>query len=78
VKPLSRAPKPMPLKVLYTASELAVCIGVSRHIVDELVRGQGMVVYRVGRVTLVPLSEIRDKLEPVWDAICAAEQQRRK
>ena len=73
---LPRAMKALPMKVLYTAAELAVSIGISRHMVDELVRGQGMLVYRVGRITLVPLSEIKDKLEPVWEAICAAERQR--
>jgi hypothetical protein len=78
VKPLPRAMKPLPLKVLYTAAELSASIGVSRHMVDVLLRRQGIVVYRIGRVTLIPLSEIRDKLEPVWDAICAAEDRRQK
>ena len=78
MKPLPRAMKPLPLKVLYTAAELASSIGISRHLVDALVRGQGMVVYRVGRITLVPLSEIKDKLVPVWEAICAADERRRE
>jgi hypothetical protein len=77
VKPLPRAVRPLPLKVLYPATELAESIGISRHVLFELLRMQGVVVYRLGRVTLVPLSEIKDKLEPVWDAICLAELQRR-
>jgi hypothetical protein len=69
--------KPLPLKVLYTVNELARSIGITKHTMLELVRMQGILSYRLERVTLVPLSEIRDKLEPVWDAICAAEQNRR-
>jgi hypothetical protein len=45
----------MPLKVLYTAAELASSIGISRHMVDELVRAQGMFVYRIGRYNLAHL-----------------------
>ena len=77
MKPLSRVMKPLPLKVLYTANELARSIGISKHMMFELVRMQGIVTYRLERVTLIPLSELKDKLEPVWDAICAAEQNRR-
>ncbi len=46
----------------------------SRHVLLKLVRLQGILVYRVGAVTLIPLTEIKDKLEPVWDAICLAEK----
>ncbi len=69
--------KPLPLKVLYTANELARSIGISKHMMFELVRMRGIFFYRLERATLIPLSEIRDKLEPVWEAICAAERNRR-
>ena len=76
VKPLPRALKPLPLKALYTPLELAESIGISRHVLLRLVRMQGVVVYRVGRKTLIPISEIRDKLEPLWDAISTVEHGR--
>jgi len=78
MKPLPRVPKALPLKVLYTTSELARSIGVSRHVLFKLVRMQGIFVYRVGAQTLVPLGEIKDKLVPVWEAICLAEQNRKR
>lgn len=77
MKPLARVPRPMALKVLYTASELATSVGVSKHVLFKLVRLQGILVYRVGAVTLIPLTEIKEKLEPVWDAICLAEKNRK-
>jgi hypothetical protein len=68
--------RPLALKVLYPTTELAESIGITRHMLFELLRTQGIVVYQFDRVTLVPLSEIKDKLEPVWDAICLAEKAR--
>jgi tryptophanyl-tRNA synthetase len=49
---------------------------------DELelnrrLRARGIVVCRRDLTTPIPFSEIRDKLEPVWEAIRAAEQIRR-
>ncbi len=70
--------KPLPLKALYTTTELARSIGISRHVLRKLVRLQSIFVYQVGAVTLVPLTEIKAKLEPVWEAICLAEQNRKK
>jgi hypothetical protein len=77
VKLMGRATKPLPMKVLYTATELSASLGISRHMLFELVRVRGMVTYRLERNTLIPLSEIKDKLEPVWDAILLTEQNRR-
>jgi hypothetical protein len=68
--------RPLPLKVLYTTTELAHSLGISKHTLLELARMRDIVVYRLERTTLVPLSELRDKLEPVWEAIRAAEQAR--
>ncbi len=71
-----RTVKPLPIRALYPAHELAEALGVSKHVFFELLRMQGIVVYPLSRVTLVPLSEIKDKLEPVWDAIGVAEDRR--
>ncbi len=76
MNPVTRRVKPLPMKVLYTVTELADSLGVSRHMVRRLVRSEGIVVYQVGRTTLVPLSEIQEKLEPVWHAILAVENAR--
>jgi excisionase family DNA binding protein len=77
VKPLARAVKPLRMKVLYSVHELAQSIGISRHLVMKLVRSQSIVVYRLGRTTLIPLTEIKEKLEPVWEAICLSERDRK-
>jgi hypothetical protein len=64
--------------VLYSAAELSETLGISRHVFDRLVRIRGIMVYRVGAVTLIPLSELKDKLEPVWEGICLAEKNRKR
>jgi excisionase family DNA binding protein len=69
--------KPLSLKVLYTTAELARSIGITKHVLFRLVRSQGILAYRVGAVTLIPLTEIKEKLEPVWEAICLAERNRK-
>ncbi len=69
--------RPLQLKALYTVVELARSIAISKHVFYRLVRMQGIFVYRVGAMTLIPLTEIKEKLVPVWDAICLAEQNRK-
>jgi hypothetical protein len=77
VKGLPRAGKPLPMKVLYSTMELARAIGITRHMFLELARKQDIVTYRLDRATLIPLSEIKEKLEPVWEAILLHERNRR-
>jgi hypothetical protein len=69
--------KPLELKPLYTAVELAQSIGISRRRFIRLLAKQDVFVYRVGWDVLVPLSEVRDKLPPLWDSLLASNEKRR-
>jgi hypothetical protein len=72
----ARVVKPLPLRALYSAAALARCVGISRPRMLRLLRAQRAVVYKVGRGTFVPLTEIQEKLQPLWESIRAAEQVR--
>jgi hypothetical protein len=65
--------EPLPLKALYTLSELEQAIGISRKRVLRLLRTCGVVLLAEGRSVYVPLPEIRRKVEPLWEAICEAQ-----
>ena len=68
--------KPLELKPVYTALELAHSLGISRRRFIRLLEMQDVFVYRVGRTVLVPVSEIRDKLQPLWASLLANDQKR--
>ena len=70
--------KPLELKPMYTAVELAQSIGISRRRFLRLLETHEVLVYRVGWDTLVPLSEVRDKLQPLWASLLAADQRRQE
>ena len=61
---------------LYTAAALARHLGVRRERMLQLLAVRGVIVFGVGKGTLVPLSEIRDKLPPLWESILLAERVR--
>ena len=68
--------KPLELKPLYTAVELAQSIGISRRRFMRLLVRQEVYFYRVGWDVFVPLSEIRDKLQPLWRSLLASNEKR--
>jgi hypothetical protein len=70
--------KPLELKPVYTAVELAQSIGISRRRFIRLLERHEVLVYRVGWDILVPLSEVRDKLQPFWASLLAADQKRQE
>jgi hypothetical protein len=76
MKPLRGPREPLELKPLYTALELARSLGVSRYRLVRLLEVRDVFVYRVGRDILVPLSEIRDKLQPLWDSLLENDEKR--
>ena len=70
--------KPLDLKPVYTAVELAQSIGISRRRFIRLLERQEVFVYRVGWDVLVPLSEVRDKLQPLWASLLVIDQRRQE
>ncbi len=76
MKPPPRVMKALPLRAMYTAAALAKSIGISRPRMLRLLRMQGVFTYTIGRSTFVPLTEIQEKLEPVWSSIRATERSR--
>jgi hypothetical protein len=70
--------KPLELKPSYTAVELAQSIGISRRRFIRLLEMQEVLVYCVGWDVLVPLSEVRDRLQPLWASLLAADQTRQE
>ena len=63
-------------KPVYSVLELARALGVSRYRLERLLRAKDVFVYRVGRTAIVPLSEIRDKLEPLWASLLETAHER--
>jgi hypothetical protein len=56
----------LPLKPLYTVSELSAATGLSRARVLRMLRACHVEPLRNGRSIYVPLTEIRHKMEPLW------------
>jgi hypothetical protein len=65
------------LKALYPVSELARAIGVSHRRLQKLLQIEEVRVYRVGRFLFVPLTELEEKVPPLWESIKAGEAMRR-
>jgi hypothetical protein len=65
------SPPRIPLRPLYTISELARATGVSRACLRDMLQERGVELFVAGRRRWVPLSEIVAKLKPVWDSVQA-------
>ena len=63
----------LPLRAAYYLSDLARAASMSRWRMRRLLEGSGVEVMRVGRMTLIPLSELEAKVWPIWEGIKAAE-----
>jgi hypothetical protein len=70
--------KPLGLKPLYTTTELARSIGISQYRVERLLKMHRVFVYQIGRSLFVPLSEIQEKLQPLWASLLTDERNRQK
>ena len=77
LKPLPESLASLPLQALYPAGRLARALGISHRRFQRLLRVQGVHVLRCGRLMYVPLSELEDKIRPLWESIKAAEMLRR-
>ena len=69
---------PMPLKALYTISELASASGLCRKRLLRLFDRIGLQTMRSGSLVLVPLSELEEKAWPFWESIQTAEAMRHR
>ena len=65
------------VRALYSVTELARAARVSTAKLRRVLRANHVVLLRSGRALFVPLSEIKDKIAPLWDGIVAAERLRR-
>ena len=78
MSPVVKPRKSLGLKPLYTTAELARSIGISQYRVERLLRMHRVFVYQIGRSLFVPLSEIQEKLQPLWASLLTDDRNRKK
>lgn len=66
---MPRKESPLQLRAVYTTPELARIANVSADRMRRLLRASGVELLRVGRILLVPLSEIARKVPSLWESI---------
>jgi hypothetical protein len=64
------------LRCFYTVGELARAARVDRRTVLRMLHVRGVEVLALGNRTYVPLSEIVEKLKPLWDSVQASQERR--
>jgi hypothetical protein len=65
-------PGRIPLRPLYTISELARATRIERRQLRRMLAERGVELFYIGARPYVPLSELIAKLKPWWDSIGAA------
>jgi hypothetical protein len=63
----------LPIQALYSVNQLALAVGVTHRRLQRLLKVEGVRVLRVGRFLLVPLTELEEKVRPLWESVKAAE-----
>jgi AraC-like DNA-binding protein len=66
------SPPRLPLRALYTISELARATGMSRRYLRRALEERGVTLFVVAGRPWVPLSEIKAKLGTLWDSTMAS------
>jgi hypothetical protein len=66
----------LPLRALYTVGELTKATAIPRRLLIRLFEDADVRFLRVGRLMYVPLSELEEKVQPIWEGIKAAEMLR--
>jgi hypothetical protein len=61
----------------YSVAELARAGNVPAYRLLRILRRNGVAFLCVGRALYVPLTEIRQRIPPLWESLCAAEALRR-
>lgn len=67
----------LPLRALYPLGQLARAVGLSDRRLQHLLEKAGVEVLRSGWAKYVPLSELEQKVRPLWESIKSAEMMRR-
>jgi hypothetical protein len=65
------------VQALYSVGRLARVGNVDKDMLRRLLRSNGVTLYRGGRVFYVTLAEIQEKIPPLFQSLCLAEQLRR-
>jgi hypothetical protein len=68
----------LPVRALYPLGQLARAAGLSDRRLENLLAESGVVLYRPGWTKYVPLSELEEKVRPLWESIKSAEMMRRE
>jgi hypothetical protein len=67
---------PLEVRAVYSLPELARVANITADRMRRLLRASGVQMLRSGRNLLVPLSEIEQKIPPLWQSIQAIEMMR--
>ena len=67
----------LPIQALYPVSELARAMGISHRQLQKLLKTAEVCLMRAGRFLYVPLTELEEKVPPLWESLKAAESLRR-
>ena len=70
---VGRGMKQLPLRAMYTVGELARAASMDPRSLRTRLDDAGVRFFRTGRWWLVPLSELEQKVRPIWEGIQAAE-----
>lgn len=65
------------LRAYYTLGVLAELAGMTRHVMLRLLRRSKVRFVRLGRVTLVPLTELEDRVPTLWRYLHALDEGKR-
>jgi hypothetical protein len=65
------------LQVVYSLGALARIGNVDPDLLRRILRANGVALVRVGRALSVPLSELRQKIPPLWESLLLCEKLRR-
>jgi hypothetical protein len=65
------------IRAFYPVAELARAAGVPAYKLLRLLRRCRVAFIHAGRAYYVPLSEIREKIPPLWQSLCSAQELRR-
>ncbi len=64
------------VQALHSISALARLANVTRQMLTRLLQVNHVQLVRIGRLVLVPMSQIEENIPPVWDSLCAVERAR--
>jgi hypothetical protein len=69
--------EPPELRAVYSVGKLARIGNVNADLLRRLLRSNGVALLRGGRSFYVALSDIQEKIPPLWESLCLTEEIRR-